>query len=195
MAATVSVDAIAAEIDHALRILHALGVLADVDCSELRRALVDELTATHARVLSALSLHHGREAIDRVSFQFAQSDRRQHAVAVEWLEVTLVPRSRPAIAILEPDLSTAERLGRLAKINAPHALSPAEQLTDLALDQQRVWRRPWLRACALLALSRGGSGLTEVLDQLSFADHDDDPEGIVSETIGALRRRSVSQHS
>ncbi len=195
MAATVSGDVVVAEIYHALRILRALAVLEHADCSELRRALVDELTDTRARVMSALSLHHGREAIDRVSFQFAQSDRRQHAVAVEWLEVALVPRSRPAIVILEPDLSTAERLGRLVKIDSPSALTPAEQLTDLALDQQRVWRRPWLRACALLALSRESDGLTRLLEQLSLADHEDDPEGIVAESIEALRRRSVAHHS
>lgn len=195
LATTISGDVVVAEIDHALRILRALGVLEHADCSELRRALVDELTDTRARVMSALSLHHGREAIDRVSFQFAQSDRRQHAIALEWLEVTLVPRCRPAIAILEPDLSIAERMSRLAKINVPSALSPAEQLADLALDQQRVWRRPWLRACALLALSREGSGLPEPLEQLSLAHHEDDPEGIVAETVGALRRRSVAQHS
>ncbi len=195
LAATVSGDVVFAQIDHAVRILRAIEVLDHADCSEVRRALMDDLTATRARVMSALSLHHGREAMDRVSFQFAQSDRRQHAVAVEWLEVTLVPRSRPAISILEPDLSTRERLARLAKINGPSALTPAEQLTDLALDQQRVWRRPWLRACALLALSRESSGLTHVLEHLSLADHDDDPEGIVTETIGALQRRSVAHHS
>ncbi len=195
LAATVSDEVVFAEIEHAVRILRALAVLEHGDCSELRRALEDELALTRARVLSALSVHHGREAIDRVTFQFAQSDRRQHAVAVEWLEVTLVPRSRPAIAIIQPDLTLNERLGRLAKVDGPSALSPAEQLTDLALDQQRVWRRPWLRACALLALSRESSGLAEPLQQLSLADHDDDPEGIVRETIGELRRRSIAQHS
>ena len=147
------------------------------------------------RVISALSLVHGREAIDRVSFQFAQPDQRQHAVAIEWLEVSLVPRALPAVAILEPDLTPHERLRRLTRSDGPIGLHPAELLADLALDQQQIWRSPWLRACALLALSRDSPGFTDLLDELNVAEHDDDPDGIVDETLEALRRRSLAEHA
>ncbi len=195
IAATIGVDVVSAEVEHAVRLLRAIVVLEDVSCPELRRALSDEVELSRLRVLAALSIQHGREAIDRVSFQFAQRDPRQHAIAIEWLEISLVPRSRPAVAILEPDLSAHERLRRLAKADGPFAVTPAAQLTDLALDQERIWRRPWLRACALLALSRDRSALAHLLDQLTVVTHDDDPDGIVGETLEALRRRSLAEHA
>ena len=99
-------------------------------------------------------------------------------MALEWLDVTLQAADRPAIALLErAETGTVD----LRSGGAPLA----DVVRDLIEDPDRVWRRPWLAACTLLAIARSpGSGLDVADFRGSAAERDG--WAIVSETLDAL---------
>ena len=116
-----------------------------------RRRCATSSTSLNRRVLAGLGARHGDDALERVSFQFAKGDGRSHALAVEWLDVTLTGTDRAAVALLEPGLSDAERLRRLTRALPLPELSLEEVLVDLITDPEQRWRQPWVQACALHA--------------------------------------------
>ncbi|MET1003809.1 MAG: HEAT repeat domain-containing protein [Acidimicrobiia bacterium] len=161
-------------------------------------ALRDELELLRRRVLAALSMRHGTDGLNRVAFQLAQRDPRSHALALEWLDVTLTGTDRAVVALLEPGLSARERLNALTGHFPVAPLSQQELLIDLVQDGDDRWRRPWIKACALYT----ASGMSEIdLEALAAAVGDapatfvsDDEEMIVHETLTALllRRRELA---
>ena len=122
-----------------------------------------------------------------MTFQLAKGDRRAHALAVEWLEVTLIGTDRTAIALLEPGLSDEVRLRRLARAFPLPDIGLAALLEELARGTDGRWRRPWLQACALHAAWSVGVDLPPLERSLAGP-----PTGIVAETHLALAARAGS---
>jgi hypothetical protein len=134
---------------YALRALHLLG---DADAfAVLCRALRDELHLLRHRLLACMSSRYGPESLSRVQFQLAQPDVRAHAVAMEWLDVTLTGADRAVMALLEPAWSAGDRMRALARWFPLPEVGIDEVLRDLVADPSDRWRRPWLTACALMA--------------------------------------------
>ena len=159
----------------------------------LRTALRDELELVRARVLAAFSMRHGTDGFNRVVFQLAQRDPRSHALALEWLDVTLTGTDRAVVALLEPGLSERRAPERTRGTFPIAPLGQHELLLELVQDRDGRWRRPWIKACALYTAS-GMSDVnldaltTTVGETLSVSEPDDD-DRIVHETFTALRLR------
>lgn len=189
-------DLVRAELAHAARVASARAALDGLDLrGPVVSALTDELELLRQRVLAVLSVRYGSEPLGRVGFQLAQPDPRVQAMALEWLDVTLAGAERPALALLDRTLAPAVLARTLARASTGVAPAPeadtTEVLGDLAVDPQRVWRRPWLQACAVLA-----GGHLDLLDLDSLGelrrptDQDDaDPPDILTETLTALAAR------
>ncbi|HKY16055.1 MAG TPA: hypothetical protein VJM33_14105 [Microthrixaceae bacterium] len=181
------------ELEHATRVLQLLD--AAPPARALRLALRDELSLTRRRVLADLSLRHGVEGVDRVTVQLDRPDPRLHAVALEWLEVTLAPGDRLAITFLDPGLTDEERLRAMTRVHPVPPLTPAGVIADLVLDRDGRWFSAWLIGSALLAASE----MPEVdLDALiEMIGHDEqragvsDVHGLVPETIAGIRQRQA----
>jgi hypothetical protein len=110
----------------------------------------------------------------------ASTGRSSGALAVEALGVLLgTEQSRLVLALLQPDLSISERLGRLPEAFARDGLTDLYGwLRDLVEDPDGRWRSTWLRACAIHAAR--ARGLLEGLD-LGPARALDDP--IIDEVL------------
>jgi HEAT repeat protein len=185
------------ELERATHALRALVAFTDERAAEaLCSALRDELDVVRERVLAAFSLRHGAEGFNRVIFQLSQRDSQSHALALEWLDVTLVGTDWPVVALLEPRLSDGERLSSLLRTFALPAADGRELLLDLIEDLDDRWRRPWLSACAIYA----AWSISEI-DDLEIADlapedritSGADESGIVPETLAAIRDGQVSR--
>ncbi len=127
---------------HAGRVLAARRALYGADSSVVR-ALEDEVDLARGLVAAVLALRHGpgiRDAIRVVDS--AEGQRR--ALGIEALDV-LISRDEASIAL--PLLARElDESGRAA--DGDRARSQDEWLTDLEQDPERVWRSPWLAACA-----------------------------------------------
>ena len=173
--------------------LRALVAFEDVPAATLLcAALRDELELIRQRVLAAFSMRHGTEGFNRVVFQLAQRDSHSHALALEWLDVTLTGTDRAAVALLEPRLSDRERLNALARTFPLAPLTQRAALLELVEDRDGRWRRPWVKACALYT----ASGISEAeLDAVTAAtaatvESSTDPEP--TKTASCTRRSPAS---
>ena len=138
------------DLEHATHALRALVVFEAVPAATLLcGALGDELELIRQRVLAAFSMRHGTAGFNRVIFQLAQRDSHSHALALEWLDVTLTGTDRAAVALLEPRWSNRERLQALARTFPLPPLGQRAALLELVEDRDGRWRRPWVKACAL----------------------------------------------
>ena len=179
---------ILADVEHAAHTLRALSAVAPhPGAGPLSGALRDELELLRRRVLAGLAVRHDEEALERVSVQLDRADSRTHALAMEWLDVSLTGTDRSAVALLEPGLSDQERLRRLARALPLADLSLAEVLRDLVFDDDHRWRQPWVRACALHASASMPELATRTLDLTG------ETSSIVRETAAAIRSRSAAQ--
>jgi len=164
-------EALGLAVQHAAHVMRALVVLgSEPHATLVGRALADEFDLVQYRVAQVLAIRYGAEGVDRARFQFSQPDPRLHALAMEWLDVTLVGDDRAGMVVLDPALSPAARLERLVRETRLGRATASEVLDDLLADPERRWRRPWLAACALLtevqrgeqsvlaAVSDGGEG-------------------------------------
>ena len=107
-------------------------------------------------------------------------------LALETLEVTLGRvDARVGVALLDPALDDGQRRGRLAALAPVEHLDAAGRLRDLAEDPAGHWREPWLRAAALLVMSRAGLPGSGALAAASLAD----PDPVVAETARAVLAR------
>ncbi len=182
-------DIVEVDLRHTTLVLRALQSLDAVLAAEsLRAALRDELDLQRHRVLAGLALRHG-EGMHRVAFQLAQNDTRLHALAMEWLDVTLAGTDRGALALLDPGLTTDARLRVLSRLHPMASATPEDIVRDIAEDLEDTWRRPWISACAVLA----ASGMPELsLDSLvievdGHIGGTRDDGAIVRETLDAIR--------
>lgn len=184
------------DLEHATHILRALTAFENEPAATLLgAALRDELGLVRQRVMAAFSMRHGTEGFNRVVFQLVQRDSRSHALALEWLDVTLTGTDRAVVAMLEPRWSDRERLNALTRTFPLPPLSQREVLLDLVQDRDDRWRRPWITACALYT----ASGMSEAeLDVITAAAPErlsafgtDDEESIVHETLADLRDRRL----
>ena len=181
------------DLEDAAHVLRALHVLGDADAVVVVcRALRDELQLLQSRLLACMSYRYGSESLSRVTFQLAQPDARAHALAIEWLDVTLTGTDRAVIALLEPEWSPGERMRSLGRW---YQLPPTDidhVLRDLIEDPDDRWRRPWLTACALMALAnrdgpRFRSSMTARDQTASGRRHE--TIDLVGETLAGIRAR------
>lgn len=185
------------DLEHATHALRAIVAFEDVAAATLLlAALHDELELIRQRVLAAFSMRHGTEGFNRVAFQLAQRDSRSHALALEWLDITLAGTDHAAVALLEPRLSARERLSRLVRTFPIAPLGQHDVLLELVQDRDGRWRRPWVKACAIYA----ASGISDAeLDAISIATSDvgatspTDEDRIVAETLAGIRRRRLDR--
>jgi len=179
---------LAGERDHAVHVLSALVCVRDDPSTPiLQAALRDELALVTRRVFACLALRHGAADFDRIALQLSQHDLQSHAVALEWLDVSLPASARFVIALLDPALSDQERLRALGADPQP-AHSKDEVMRDLIGDPESRWRRPWLQACAVHAAwddpayRPGTAAIAVERDRALTTD-------IVLETVESLQRR------
>ncbi len=188
---------IRADLEHATHVLRALRAFdAWPSAGPLRAALHDELVLLRRRVLAGLSLRYGSEGLSRVAFQLAQHSTKAHALAVEWLDVTMTGTERVAIALLDPGRPADEQLRALTRLFPVEPSSAPAMARDLVEDRDARWRRPWITACALLALS-GVPDSEHDPPRVSgidgSADHElTDELAIVVETLSGIRQRRTS---
>ncbi len=163
----------------------------------LASALRDELDVIRERVLAAFSLRHDADEFGRVTFQLAQRDTQSHALALEWLDVTLTGTDRALVALIEPRLSDEERLGALLRTFPLVPCDPNQVLLDLVHDPDDRWRRPWLRACAMYTTwtTAEGHGVETMLAaaDVLVASSAGDESSIVLETLGDIRGGRVDR--
>jgi len=126
-----------------------------------------------------------------VSYQLERGDGRSHALALEWLEVTLTGVERAAGGLIDSTLPEPAQLRRLERTIPSEALPLDAVLLDLIVDGEQRWRQPWLRACALHA-TRALPDLDLHLDldalrgSSSDAGLDDDGWSAFDEVLAAL---------
>jgi HEAT repeat protein len=188
------------DLEHSTFVLQALHSLEHTDSAGmLRSALSDELDLLRRRVLAGLAIRYGAEGISRAEYQLAQQSTRFHSLALEWLAVTLEGTDRAALALLEPGLSTQERLRLLGRWFPIPPLTPQTVLLELAEDRDGRWRRPWITACALVAGADmpepGLELLARAAVEESVVTEIDDPMWIVRETLIAIRRRQAVEQA
>ena len=185
------------DIEHAQRVLGAL-ISCEVDPAVdsdgvLRRALSDELDLVRRRVVAALVARHGRTRL-LAALTRLRRDGEEAALAAEALEVTVGrDLAGQVVALLAPGLTPVARQRRLQKAEPPGSPGgPADPgaggwLADLAADTERLWRSPWLRACAIRAIRvLGPAGASSgALVPLSTGTPE---EPIVTEELELLRR-------
>jgi len=185
------------DLEHATHALRAVVAFENEPAASLLvAALEDELELIRQRVLAAFSMRHGTDGFHRVAFQLAQRDSRSHALALEWLDVTLAGTDRAAIALLEPRSSARERLGALTRTFPLPPLDRHDVLLELVQDRDGRWRRPWVAACAIYT----ASGISETeLDAISAAatacpaSPDTDEDRIVQETLAGIQGRRLDR--
>jgi HEAT repeat protein len=186
------------DLETAAQVLRAIVTFENEPAAALQdAALRDELELARQRVLAALSMRHGTEGFNRVVFQLAQRDSRSHALALEWLDVTLAGAERAVVALLEPRWSDRERLTALTRTFPLPSLSPREVLLDLVQDHDNTWRRPWIAACALYTaagISPGELDMVTAATAESLARFGNDDDGsIVHETLTGIHYRRLDR--
>jgi hypothetical protein len=182
-----------ADLEHACHVVRAVvAVEHSPGAGLLRAALRDEFDLLRRRALAVFSIHHGIPELNTVAFQLAQQNTSLHAMAMEWLDVTLVGIERASLAVLEPRASAAERLASLTRWFPLPPVAPESVLIDIVDDPDDRWRRPWLTACALLAGADSPDLGLEHLAETVRESPDDERRNhshIVSDTIAGIRRR------
>jgi HEAT repeat protein len=135
----------------------------------LRRALGDEHDLVGRKVKADVLARHGSARLGPVMVELvagepAGAGRSSGALALEALGVLIgTETSRLVLALLQPDLSISERLGRLPTGLAGDGLTDLTGWQrDLVEDPDGQWRSTWLRACAIHAAR--ARGLLEGLD-------------------------------
>jgi hypothetical protein len=91
------------------------------------------------------------------------------------------------MAVVDPTLTPTDRLRTIS--SGTSASSGAGDLVrDLAEDRSDVWRRPWIRACALFAAVESLSIEADHLDLSNAVNHGRD-DAILHETLAGLAQR------
>lgn len=137
---------------HAARAL-AARVSLDTHESPLRRALDDEIELARRLVIAVLALRHG-ERVRAAVRVIDHADGQRRALGVEALDVIL-SREEAAVALplVGRDVTPDEKAGGTQRVGASER-RPEQWIADIADDPERVWRSPWLAACARCAAGR-----------------------------------------
>ena len=110
-----------------------------------------------------------------------------HALAMEWLDVTLVGIDRGLGGTARARGDFRGSVGDVVAV-VPHVGDDAESvLVDIADDPDDRWRRPWITACAILA---GAEDPELGLEELAEGDRDGLRDGRVVRTLTSCRTRS-----
>ncbi len=185
------------DLEHAAHILRALVAFEQEPRATVQSmALRDELDLVRQRVMAAFTMRHGTEGFNRVVFQLGQRDSRSHALALEWLDVTLTGTDRAVVAMLEPRWSDRERLHALTRTFPLPAVSQHDVLLDLVEDRHDRWRRPWIKACAVYTAWSMADGRLDAITAATTANVSArgarDGERIVYETLDGIHARGAS---
>lgn len=167
--------ALADDVRYATRVLGALAAIDGADAADaadpaglretdepLRRALRDELDLVSRKVRADVLARHGLTRLGPVMVELGvrgplgerpTSGSANLPLAIEALGVVLgSERSGPVLALLQPNLTIAERLRRLPTEPSSDPPSDLEgRFRDLVEDPRGEWRSPWVRACAIHA--------------------------------------------
>jgi hypothetical protein len=104
-------------------------------------------------VIAVLALRHGDRIRAAVRVVDCEEGQRR-ALAIEALDVVLSRREAAiALPLVSRDLTLTERAADSRRTDRP-AHQPEEWIADIADDPERIWRSPWLAACALHATER-----------------------------------------
>ena len=138
---------------HAARALAALSTLGVQHDDSLGRALADEVDLARRRVIAVLAVRHGVEASTAVQ-ALGSPDRSRRALALESLEVTMTrDEVLLGLPLVRPDIDAGDRLAALSRVVDVPTRDSRAWLDDLVTDGDGCWRSPWLRACAIEAMS------------------------------------------
>lgn len=186
---------VSGEFEQATQVLRLLGAVPP--STALHLALLDEFRMVRRRVLAGLALRYGSDGIGRVEFQLALNDFRMHALALEWLDVTLLAPDKLAITLVDPSLSSDERLRSMSRGSPIDALTLTEAVTDIIENRGHKWQSPWLISCALLTASDLPElDFEELMEGPSNGDRpaeSNEVGGLVPETVADIRRRRGSR--
>ncbi len=145
----------------------------------LQRALHDAFRLVRQRVMLLLRLTYDVQAMARVAELLDQARGSEQALALELLDVSLLPAHRAIVLpIINPQLTFQQRLEQLQRVaNVPPARQ-IDRLRELAVDPDDYWQQAWLRTCAAYAI--GCLGIDELAGELAQLQQDPDP--VVRET-------------
>lgn len=147
----------------------------------LQRALADALHLGQQRVMLLLRLAYDAQAMARVAERLAQARGAEQALALELLDVSLLPEHRALVLpVVNPQQTPQQRLEQLRRVADVPPAGQIDRLRELATDPDDYWRQAWLRACAAYAIGKLGAG--ELAGELAQLQHDPDP--VVRETAG-----------
>jgi hypothetical protein len=182
------------ELEYAAPVVHLLGIVPP--STALHLALLDEFTMSRHRVLASLALRYGSEGIGRVAFQLALNDSRMHALALEWLDVTLLAPDKLAIALVDPSLSSEARMRSISRVAPVTIVTLTEAVMDIIENRHDRWQSPWLISCAwLTAADMPELDFEALIKHISNGDRPAksyDVSGLVPETVADIRRRRGS---
>lgn len=153
----------------------------DAGLAPLQRALADAFRLGQQRVMLLLRLAYDAQAMTRVAERLAQARGAEQALALELLDVSLLPEHRALVLpIINPQQTPPQRLEQLRRVAEVPPAGQIDRLRELATDPEGYWRQAWLRACAAYAIGKLGVG--ELAGELAQLQHDPDP--VVRETAG-----------
>ena len=158
------------EVRHIQRLVQAQEELGTRSATEaLTRALRDEVRLTQRRLFRLLAFIYDAEPILRAHAQLAQGISAQQALAVELLDVTLMPAHKALVLpCVDPKLTPDQRLRSLERRLGEVALPRSARMQDLI----RHHPRGWVRACALYAVAQEEDTTMAPLAEAALADRD-----------------------
>lgn len=178
------------EIEHAAHTARVLASLEEVPGTDvLCWALRDEAALIARRLGAVLTIRYGTDGVSHAVQEAMGNDPRASAMAMEWLDVTLVEDDRALLVLVEREWSAARRARALERwVTMADADLPGV-LSELIHDPADRWRRPWISACAIRTAHL--AELDHLIPwELAHAEvpHTDEAS-IVPETIRAIAAR------
>lgn len=161
------------------------------DCaptSFTRTALAEELVQSRDRLLALIGLLGDGAAIARAAENLDSPDARQHAYALEVIDIAIPLALKPLVLPMLENLSPAQRLQRLGHYFPQDRASHAARLAELArnVDGQL---EAWTQASALHALSQLDPDAMTGLEDEAIAG-----SPLVHEALATLRRTTDITH-
>jgi len=148
---------IQAELENAVWILAVLVDIGDYQVvAHLRKALLNELKQTQARIFLLLSFVYDPQAILHARNNLTHHSKEQRAYALEVIDNTITSQKLKAslFPLLEENLTLSQRLEQLKSLfpTAYLAMDRPRPLHEV-VDKSAEWISAWGRACALYALA------------------------------------------
>ncbi|MCB0194484.1 MAG: HEAT repeat domain-containing protein [Anaerolineae bacterium] len=125
--------------------------------STLQQALQDEVYRVRRRLFYLLSLLYDSRAMLRGEEQLSHGSKNVQALAFEMLDITLSKEDKAFLfPLIEPNLTTTERLQRLPQNLKPPCHEREVWLAEIIDNGTGLWNESWLQACAIYAAGKLG---------------------------------------